>query len=490
DGKPIVGTSREEFSTTGKGPTFTKTLTYPTANRDTAAATLTVRQHETDPRKPLPPTSWSYVDARHVRINRADGFDSEALYELVYPATDAVIQGIAFVAVRDFVSFLRYADKDSTGQPNPVHPATPFKAVLGMGVSQSGCLLKDMVYQNFHVDAAGRKIFDGILDVVSGARATSVNMEFSQPGRFSRQHEDHLFPNDQFPFTYATTTDPISGKTDGLQATCSKARTCPLTIHADTDTETWLGHGSLVFTDPTGKPVTVPDNVRIFSLTSIPHNGRDLGDLWESDGKPERGICKQYRNPLEYRYYIRAMFVALDEWVTEGKMPPASRYPNRKDGTLVTVEEAAKLWPAVPDVPFSPVISKLRLTDYSHQPPTVSGPEYPLFVGRINADGNPVGGIETPEVAVPIGTYSGRNIRAAGFAENDLCGLNGSYIPFAVTREERLATKDARLSLEERYKNPADFVAKRKAATDKLVRERLLLAEDAPLFSAVTLPKW
>ena len=489
DGKPLVGMSREEFSSVGTRPTFNKTLTYPAANLDTAAATLTVRQLETDPRKPLPASSWTYINPTHVRIGRAEGYDAEALYELVYPATSAVVQGIAFISVRDFVSFLRYADKDSVGTPNPVHPATPFKAVIGMGVSQSGRLLKDMVYKNFHVDASGRKLFDGILDVVSGSRATAVNMEFSQPGRFSRQHEDHNYPNDQFPFTYATTTDPISGKTDGLQAICGKNKTCPPTMHVDTDTETWQGHGSLVFTDPTGKPVAIPDNVRIYVPTGIPHNGRDLGDLWESTGKPERGMCKEYRNPLEYRYYIRALFTALDEWATEGKLPPASRYPNLKDKTLVTVEEAGKLWPTIPGVPFTPVLSKLRLTDYRTQPPTVSGPEYPLFVARTNADGNPLGGIEPPEITVPIATYSGRNRRAAGSAEGDLCGLNGSYIPLAVTKAERLATKDSRLSLEERYKSQEDFAAKRKAAADKLVQQRLLLAEDAPLFSAVQLPK-
>ena len=90
---------------------------------------------------------------------------------------------------------------------------------------------------------------------------------------------------------------------------------------------------------------------------------------------------------------------------------------------------------------------------------------------------------------MPLGTYSGRNFRAAGFGEGDLCGLNGSYIPFAATKKERVANHDSRLSLEERYQNQEDFAAKRKQAADQLVRERFLLPEDASVFSSVALPK-
>jgi hypothetical protein len=167
--------------------------------------------------------------------------DTEALYEFIYPATGAVVEGIAFASIRDFVLFLRYAETDSAGQPNPVHPATPYKAVLGLGVSQSGRLLKDMVYQDFNIDDSGRIVFDGMFALVSGSRKTFTNAEFAQPGRFTRQHEDHLFQGADFPFTYATTTDPSSGKTDGILVKCTKSHSCPKIFHLDTDTEMWQG---------------------------------------------------------------------------------------------------------------------------------------------------------------------------------------------------------------------------------------------------------
>jgi hypothetical protein len=186
---------------------------------------------------------------------------------------------------------------------------------------------------------------------------------------------------------------------------------------------------------------------------------------------------------------VRALFADLDSWVSDGVEPPPSQYPNLKNGTLITVAQEAKFWPSIPGYPFSPVINKLRLTDYSHVPPTVSGPEYPVLIARTNADGNPIGGVEPPEVSVPLGTYSGQNIRGEGYAEGDLCGLNGSYIPFAATKKERLANRDSRLSLEERYPSQEDFAAKRKQAADRLVRQRLLLPEDAAKISAEPLPK-
>ncbi|HVZ59433.1 MAG TPA: alpha/beta hydrolase domain-containing protein [Terriglobales bacterium] len=488
NGKPLVGLSREEITSVPAGPSFTRLLTYPAANLDKSAATLTVRQHEEDPRQPMPPSSWSYVDNKHVRITPAAGVDQDALYEFIYPATDSVIQGLAFLSIRDFVWFLRYAKTDSTGQPNPVYPAAPYKAVLGTGISQSGRLLKDMVYLDYNKDSSGRMIFDGILNVVSGSRKTNINTAFSQAGRFSRQHEDHLYAGDQFPFTYNTTKDPITGKTDGLQVKCTKSHTCPKTIQLDADTEIWQGRASLVLTTPDGKHIDLPENVRMFVPTGIPHNGRDLGEGPPVQGKPEeRGICQLQRNPLEYRYYERALFIALDQWVTEGIAPPPSRYSNLKDGTLITMAEAEKIWPAIPGAPFSRTINKLRPKD-TQEPPRYIGPEYPIFVERTNEDGNPIGGLVPPEVTVPIATYSGRNFRRAGYAEGDLCVLSGSYMPFAITKSERLAKHDPRPSLEERYKDQADFSAKRKQAAEAMVRDRLLLPEDVEIFTSVPLP--
>jgi hypothetical protein len=60
-----------------------------------------------------------------------------------------------------------------------------------------------------------------------------------------------------------------------------------------------------------------------------------------------------------------------------------------------------------------------------------------------------------------------------------LCSLQGSFIPFARTKVERLATGDPRPSIEERYPTPEAYVATVRRAAEQLVAQRYLLADDA-----------
>jgi hypothetical protein len=56
-------------------------------------------------------------------------------------------------------------------------------------------------------------------------------------------------------------------------------------------------------------------------------------------------------------------------------------------------------------------------------------------------------------------------------------------IPFAATSEERLKNNDPRLSMAERYPNEGDRAAAIAKAAQQLVRDRLLLEDDAKLFA-------
>ena len=135
-------------------------------------------------------------------------------------------------------------------------------------------------------------------------------------------------------------------------------------------------------------------------------------------------------------------------------------------------------FPAIPGVSYTGLRNDLCEVDYSVQPPRpIASHEYLVMVPKVDADGNEIGGIRLPDVAAPIGTYTGWNPRRAGFAEGELC-LLGSYLPFAATKAERLATGDPRPSLEERYPSHDAYVqAVAKAARD-LRDARLLLDED------------
>ena len=59
-----------------------------------------------------------------------------------------------------------------------------------------------------------------------------------------------------------------------------------------------------------------------------------------------------------------------------------------------------------------------------------------------------------------------------------IVNLLGSYIPFARTQAQREARKDPRPSIQERYRDEGDYLAKLRAAAEKLVTDRYLLPED------------
>ncbi len=82
-------------------------------------------------------------------------------------------------------------------------------------------------------------------------------------------------------------------------------------------------------------------------------------------------------------------------------------------------------------------------------------------------------------IQAPIATYTGWNLRRAGFSEGETCPLAGMFLPFATTKAQRLASGDPRLSLEERYGTHAGYVAAVQAAANRLVADGFLLPDDA-----------
>src|SRR6202040_925668 len=113
------------------------------------------------------------------------------------------------------------------------------RPALGFGISQSGRVLRDLVHLGFNQDLAGRQVFDGILPVVAGSRRTCINWQFAQAGRYSRQHEDHSYGDDQFPFSYPTLTDPISRRSSGILQRARDAGVCPKVLRFDTESDFW-----------------------------------------------------------------------------------------------------------------------------------------------------------------------------------------------------------------------------------------------------------
>ena len=128
---------------------------------------------------------------------------------------------------------------------------------------------------------------------------------------------------------------------------------------------------------------------------------------------------------------------------------------------------------------YSGIHNPLTVTDYRGAIPVADVTRsYRILVPKVDGDGNELGGIAQPEVAVPLATYTGWNLRAAGHAQGETCSSLGSAIPFAVSSEAR-SSGDPRPALDRRYQGRADYAAQVEAAGQKLVREGYLLPLDA-----------
>jgi hypothetical protein len=488
DGSSIVAMSREEyydppFNVPGPGDVFTKFLTYPAATFDKSQAVLTARAHEKAPKVVIP--DWSYVDEYRFTFVKPAYADPGYIYEFVYPAKDPIVYGLGFASIRDVVSFLRYQTKDDIGNPNPLQIAGSkhgtIKKVLAYGMSQTGRVVKTFVYEGFNEDEKGKIVFDGVNSHIGGSRKVWVNGQFSHPG--------DIFGADQFPFTYKRTRDHFTGDFDSNLEKCEKSHTCPKMIHTDTESEVWSGAASLVRTDTRGiHDMALPKNVRAYLFTGAKHG---------AGGTITPGNCQQPTNPLDYRPLSRAVLNALDKWVTWNIEPPATRYPDLSKRTLVPPKKLnfpnipaysynipvgnppVPTPTAFPAVNYNALYLNAYWIDYSDQPPQVMG-EYPVYAMKVNKDGNGIDGVRLPDITVPIATYTGWNRTKVGFGgDNRLCTASGSFIPFAATKAERLASGDPRLSLAERYPSHDCYVNSVTYAVKKLIHERFLLEEDA-----------
>ena len=472
DGSSIVGTALEEHIFNDRATVSRARLTYATASLDPSKATLTVRATQDARRETPADLRWRYLSATEIQIDRPAGFDGGAIFEFVYRAKDPIVMGLGFAAMRDTISSLRYDETDRSGNANPLAFAGLPSTAISLGISQSGRVLRDFLYQGFNEDVSGRIVFDGMHPNIAGSRKTFTNYAFGQPGRWQKQHEDHNYPGDQFPFTYATLTDPISGRTDGLQDRCAASSTCPKIVHSDGEAELWQARASLVVTDPLGHHVELPENVRAYLIAGTQHGGgRGVHAT-----TPSQGICQNLNNPLALGQTRVALSVALYEWVTQGVEPPPSRFPTVANGGLVTA--TATGFPDIPGVTYSGSFNPLHLSDHRSVPPT-RGDAYTVLVARTDADGNMTDGIRHPNLAAPIATHTGWNLRRAGFAEDEQCAGTGSFIPFATSDAERQASGDPRRSVEERYPDHQAYVRAVSEAADALVRDRLLLRRDA-----------
>jgi hypothetical protein len=484
DGSTITGPAYEYIVTSGAS----FTLAYPAASLDKATAKLTHRVHLDDVPQVIPASGWSY-NATGTAISLASGnFVGNDIYEFSYVAKDPTVNGLGFAAVRDWNAWLRYASQDDLGNPNPL--AGHVKRIYTEVVSQPGRLLNDFRHLGFNQAENGKKVFDGLMQWIAAGDGLNLNYRFSQPNRTERNRQDHLYVEGVFPFANVRTYDPLTRRSDSRYARCRATGTCPLAVEIYSSNEYWVKAASLLHTDPTGS-VDLPDSkfARNYLISSHQHGTGNAAN---------KGNCQQFQNPLNSAPVQRALFIALDEWATEGEAPPHSRVPRLADGMLVPpLPQAGTGFPNIPGVVYTGLKTTRYLLDYgpnfyrtgiaSINPPVVTapyqdnpanGPIYPSFVPKTDRDGNEIAGVRLPDVTVPLATYTGWALRAGNWA-NDGCEAAGQYIPFPKTEADRAASGDPRQSIEKRYKSFRDYHRKVVRAIDRMVKERLMLCEDA-----------
>jgi len=355
--------------------------------------------------------------------------------------------------------------------------------------SQPGRFLNDFRYLGFNQAENGKQVFDGMMQWIAAGDGISINYRWSQPGRTERNRQDHLFVEGRFPFANVMSTDPITGKTDSRYAKCTVTQTCPFAMEIFSANEYWVKAASLMSTDPTGKK-DLPDSpfTRLYFMSSMQHG---------TGNSSSRGSCQQFLNPLDSQAVQRALFTALDKWVTAGTPPPPSQVPRLSDGTLAKPDQISTGFPHIPGVSYSGFKTTRYLLNYGPNfyttgiptinPPAITppyqdnpanGPIYPSFVPKTDADGNDIAGIRLPEVQVPLATYTGWALRAAPH-NTDGCEGSGQYIPFPKTKADRLESGDPRLSIQERYGDFENYSSLVENAINALVRSGFLLPFDA-----------
>jgi hypothetical protein len=466
NGQPIVRRIRDEFGSGTRPGAATETfrLSYPAASLEPSKVRVTVREREAEPRRDV---AWAFVDARTIRL-LPEGTKPVpgSIYDVFYEATSPKAQGIGFAATRDFISYLKHEPGGRAATGGAITHA------LAIGFSQAGRYLRDHISRGFNRDERGRRVFDGIHTHTSGIGRVFFNEPFAQAFRTNTQQEDHGFPENAFPFSTATLDDPLTGAQGSL---LRGDNSDPLLIETNTSTEYWQKGASLLHTDPLGeRDIALPANSRVYLISGTQHGGR-------AGATTDPGPNRNPRNPHNPMPAVRALLVALDEWVASGKEPPPSRVPTLAAGTLVAPDATG-----FPAIPGAAVVTRTNTVTPPGDWVDFVEPSraYRTLVPKVDGDGNEVAGIRLPDIAVPLATYTGWNEYKAPYPTGELADRDGSCFAFAATRRARESNGDPRLSIAERYPDHAAYVAAVTAAVDTLVRDRLLLPDDAAAYLA------
>lgn len=502
----------------------TSPVPYKPYDLDTRKSTLTAIKHETVDGKVtvdsvMPPSDWAWAkcDAKNpfpgtpdaTQICLKNGFDPKLLYQVVFTAENPPVLGVGFAAFRDVASFFRNEAKDDFGNPNPL--AGKIKHVISRGNSQSGNFLRGFIHLGFNQDEAGRQVHDGAWPIIAGRRI-ALNFRWAQPDGVLELYQ----AGSEGPQWWVPWPDKVRGLPErGILDRCNTTKTCPKIIEHFGSAEVWALKLTPEWVGTDGQTdIPLPDNVRRYYIASSNHGGYLVptpntmfnaslaGQTLPPPNCPGNnfGTAVLAPNVMPHIQTVNALRQHFRNWVMQGIAPPPGVWPRLSRGELVDANRAAMGFPTIPAItgiaPTIPDSFIMPTFDYDWGPdfnandgsgvPTKLPPPIKqvinMKVPRVNADGNEVGGVPVVLHDAPLGTYLGWNITAGGarpFHAGQICNYVGGMVPFAKTKAERVASGDSRLSLEERYKDHAGYVAAVRAAAANAVAKGFLLQADA-----------
>ena len=490
-GGPLTGRILHQFQSNEATQAFLLAhrghVPHPPVDADDPSASLTVRDHPNGPAQTISRDSWSFVHVEDEQVEpepshvyMASGFEPGRLYQLVHNTRGGSIVGLGFAAVTDIVSFLKHAP-DAEG--NPCAGAIEYAYALGM--SQSGRFLRQMIHLGLDEDEEDRMAFDGIIPHVAGGMRGEFNLRFGQPSK----DFFYILP-EPFPFTDTEQVDPVARSRGSLLARMEERGRVPKIMFTNTSAEYWRGDAALIHTDleSMGDAPESP-SVRRYHFAGTQHGS---GDFPPVEVRPVDGIRGQLPfNSVRYSPLLRAALVNMDRWVSKGETPPPSRHPMLADGTAVESASLLEKFARLPGVRVPPQTTRPIRLDWGPElslgrtiklPPT-QGKEFPALVSDIDESFNERAGIRLPDLAVPVATYTGWNLRDPSIGNPDLFigitgGLAGWTLPLPGTAADRASSGDPRPSIEELYTSREDYLDKVREAAQCLVDEGYMLEED------------
>ena len=326
------------------------------------------------------------------------------------------VEGVGFAIVHDAADFLAHAAHDGAGTANPL--AGNVSRVIASGKSQDGRFLKTFLLNGFNV-VDGHRVFDGMHVFVSGAGLLPIMRSGTGPASSADGAPD--FARVEFPGVHdgLLTIGEIIAKVE------ARGEVPPKMVMINSTTDYLSLRASLGRTGAKGTAdLPLPANVRMYDIAG----GAHATVLKSAD-------CTQPPNRLDWAPVSRATLMRLDQWVSRNTPPPATTLM-----PLTTANGAADVLALPKNLPNA----------------TIQIPQR-------DADGNVIGGVRLPDIAVPLGVYALQNAPLTNMS----CSLIGSYRAFDKAK------------LDSRYKDKADYVNRIRVAARAAQAQGFLLPEDA-----------